>query len=64
MGAAIAAAVGAGWFRTFNEAAHQMTGIKKIIKPEIQNYKKYRHLFAAYKSIYSSLKRSESLLSN
>jgi xylulokinase len=55
LGAAIAAAMGAGWYQSFAEAAHEMTGIKEIIRPEIQNHKKYQHLFAAYQSIYPSL---------
>jgi Sugar (pentulose and hexulose) kinases len=59
LGAAIAAAVGAGWYRTFKDATHEMTGIKKIIKPEEHNHKKYQQLFAAYKRIYPSLKKIE-----
>ena len=55
LGAAIAAAVGIGWYRTFKEAAHAMTAIKKIVRPEMQNYKKYQRLFATYKRIYPSL---------
>ncbi len=57
LGAAIAAAVGIGWYRTFKEAAHEMTGIKKIIMPEMQNYRRYQQLFAVYKSIYPGLKK-------
>lgn len=60
LGAAMAAAVGAGWYRSFIEAAHEMTSIKKVIKPEMQNYRKYQRLFGAYKSIYPSLKKLES----
>jgi sugar (pentulose or hexulose) kinase len=56
LGAAIAAAVGAGWYRTFKEAASEMTGTERIIKPEMQNYKKYQQIFGAYKRIYPSLK--------
>jgi xylulokinase len=56
MGAAIAAAVGIGWYGTFKDAANEMTGINKIIKPEMQNYKKYQQLFTKYKRIYPSLK--------
>jgi xylulokinase len=57
LGAAIAAAVGMGWYRTFKEAARTMTGIKKVIKPEIRNRRKYQQLFAVYKKIYPSLKK-------
>ncbi len=56
LGVAIAAAVGAGWYPTFKEAAHEMTGIKKVIRPKMQNYRYYQQLFEAYKGIYSSLK--------
>jgi len=57
LGAAIAAAVGACWYRTFKDAAHEMTGINKIIKPEKQNHKKYKQLFMIYKKIYPNLKK-------
>jgi sugar (pentulose or hexulose) kinase len=57
LGAAIAAAVGAAWYRTFKEAAHEMTGVKEIIKPVLQNHKIYQQLFTTYKCIYPSLKR-------
>jgi xylulokinase len=59
LGAAIAAAVGAGWYRTFKEAANEMTGIKIIIKPDKQNYKKYQRLFSIYKRIYPGLIKSK-----
>jgi len=58
LGAAIAAAVAIGWYRTFKEAAHEMTGIKKITRPQMRYHRKYRHLFAVYKSIYPSLEKS------
>ncbi len=64
LGAAIAAAVGAGWYRSFREATHEMTGIRKTIKPEMQKHKKYQQLFAAYKSVYPSLKKLEILFSH
>jgi sugar (pentulose or hexulose) kinase len=57
LGAAIAAAVGAGWYPTFKEAANRMNGIKKIIKPEMHNREKYRQMFALYKKIYPALKK-------
>jgi sugar (pentulose or hexulose) kinase len=56
LGAAIAAAVGAGWYLTFKDAAHAMTGIKKIIEPDMKSYREYQKLFAVYKDIYPSLK--------
>jgi sugar (pentulose or hexulose) kinase len=56
LGAAIAAAVGAGWYKTFEEAAKKMTRIKKRILPSKQNHKKYLQLFSVYKKIYPALK--------
>jgi sugar (pentulose or hexulose) kinase len=56
LGAGIAAAVGAGWYRTFREAAAAMSGIKRIIKPDRENHKKYLELFIKYKRIYPALK--------
>lgn len=57
LGAGIAAAIGAGWYRTFMEAAHKMTGIKRLIKPDMRNHEKYMRRFAAYKRLYPSLKK-------
>lgn len=58
LGAAIAAAVGIGWYQTFKEAARKMTGIKRIITPDARNQKKYRQMFETYKKIYPSLKKT------
>ena len=55
-GAAIAAAVGAGWYPTFKQAARAMTGTEKKIKPDSRNREKYRERFAAYQKIYPGLK--------
>ena len=63
LGAAITAAVGVGWHRSFKEAADEMTAIKKVIRPEMHNRRKYQKLFAAYKRIYPSLKESQIPLS-
>lgn len=56
LGAAIAAAVGAGWYRSFQEAANAMTGIRKQIKPDLVNHRKYQELFPTYKKLYPCLK--------
>jgi sugar (pentulose or hexulose) kinase len=58
LGAAIAAAVGVGWYRTFKYAASAMTGIKNIIKPDKKNHKRYKRQFSIYKKIYPSLEKS------
>lgn len=56
MGAAIAAAVGAGWYASFREAANAMTGIRKEIRPDSDNNKKYQELFPIYRKLYPCLK--------
>jgi sugar (pentulose or hexulose) kinase len=56
LGAAIAAAVGVGWYGSCKKAAQEMTGLKKIIKPDNRNHKKYVQLFTSYKKIYPGLK--------
>ena len=57
LGAAIAAAVGAGWYRIFEKAVNEMTGIKKIIKPDMHNYRKYQQLYSVYKKLYPALRK-------
>ena len=56
LGAAIAAAVGAGWYPSFREAANAMTGIRKNIKPDSDNYRKYQKIFPKYCRLYPCLK--------
>jgi xylulokinase len=56
LGAAIAAAVGAGWYRTFQGAADGMTRIRRRIKPDGRS--DYGRLFAAYRALYPSLRRA------
>jgi xylulokinase len=58
LGAAIAAAVAVDWYRTFRQAATEMTAIKKEIKPDRQNHKRYERLFASYKTMYPALKEA------
>jgi sugar (pentulose or hexulose) kinase len=55
-GAAIAAAVGIGWYRTFKDAARNMSGVRKTIRPEKKNQREYQQLYSEYKRIYPSLK--------
>jgi sugar (pentulose or hexulose) kinase len=61
LGAGIAAAVGAGWYPTFKEAAVEMTSVKEIIKPREKNHQKYQQLFRVYKNIYPALKKVRAL---
>jgi xylulokinase len=56
LGAAIAAAVGAGWYPSFQEAADAMTGILKTIPPNVDSHRKYQEIFPIYKRLYSCLK--------
>jgi xylulokinase len=58
LGAAIAAAVAVDWYGTFRQAATEMTAIKKEIKPDRQNHKRYEQLFASYKRMYPALKEA------
>ena len=58
LGAAIAAAVGAGWFRTFKEAAKEMTGSCLTLKPDPKNHKTYSQSFGLYRKLYPALKRA------
>ncbi len=60
LGAGIAAAVGAGWYPSFKAAAKELTGIKKIIKPNRHTNKKYQRMFRLYKKIYPNLKTVDS----
>ena len=56
LGAAIAAAVGAGWYPTFREAANAMSRIDRTIRPNKANRGKYAPLYPVYKSIYPHVK--------
>jgi xylulokinase len=60
LGAAIAAAVGIGWYRSSKDAAQEMTRISKTIRPEKQNRKRYEQLFEVYRKIYPNLKSLQS----
>ncbi len=58
LGAAIAAAIGAGWYRTFKDAAKEMTGEQKEISPNQENHREYSRLFSKYRKIYPVLKKA------
>lgn len=57
LGAGIAAAVGAGMYSSFKQAAKEMTGIKRIIEPDMAQHREYQQIFNVYKGIYPLLKR-------
>jgi xylulokinase len=56
LGAAMAAAVGTGWFRTFREAAGRMSGLARVLTPDPVNRKVYERLFATYTTLYPRLR--------
>jgi sugar (pentulose or hexulose) kinase len=58
LGAGIAAAVGAGWFDSFTEAAGAMTGVRQTVLPDAGRHARYRTMLQEYKRIYPSLKRA------
>ena len=58
LGAAIAAAVGAGLYRTFRETAREMTRTKRIIKPDTHNHRKYKQVFSHYERIFPALEKA------
>ena len=57
LGAAMSAAVGASWYRTFKEAASGMAGTNKEYAPSPQNHKMYSRLFVDYGKIYPMMKK-------
>jgi xylulokinase len=58
LGAGIAAAMGAGWFPSFAEAAGAMTGITQRIVPDAVRRARYRVMLREYARLYPSLKRA------
>jgi len=56
LGAAICAAMGAGWYPSFKEAAQNMTSFEKVIKPNSQQHMDYLQDYGYYKKIYHNLK--------
>ena len=56
LGAAMIAAHGAGWFKSISESAENMSGNTKLIKPNLDNYKRYQDLINIYQHIYDSNK--------
>lgn len=64
LGAAIAASVGTGWYKNIKSAAKEMTGIRKIIKPNLDNLKIYKILFKTYINVYRQTKSINQILSN
>jgi xylulokinase len=55
-GAAIMAAVGAGWSRSIPEAADRWLCVQDTVRPDDQRVKAYDALYAQYKALYPALK--------
>jgi sugar (pentulose or hexulose) kinase len=56
LGAATAAAVGTGWFRTFREAAEKMSRRERTLIPDPASRKVYERLFRIYVTLYPRLR--------
>jgi xylulokinase len=56
LGAGIAAAVAAGWFPSFREAAASMVHVKGITVPDPQNADRYHIQLSEYKKIYPAIR--------
>lgn len=52
LGAGISAAMAAGWFSSFEEAAKAMTCVKEITEPIAQNVRRYEDMIGIYREIY------------
>lgn len=55
LGAAMAAAVGAGWYTSFRKAASDMSGRKKELKPDRLTYGIYSRIFSDYLKLYPAI---------
>jgi sugar (pentulose or hexulose) kinase len=56
LGAGISAAVAAGWFTSFEEAAKNMVHIKGITEPITRNAERYRNQLVIYRKIYPAIR--------
>ncbi len=57
LGAGMCAAVGAGWYRGFAEAAEAMAGrITSVTTPDAGRHARYGEVFAAYRQLYPQLR--------
>ncbi len=55
LGAGISAAVAAGWFETFEDAAKKMVHVKSIIEPDYQKKEIYNNRLTEYRKIYPAI---------
>jgi sugar (pentulose or hexulose) kinase len=56
LGAGISAAVAAGWFPSFEDAAKNMVNIKGITEPITQNAERYHNQLNRYREIYPAIR--------
>ena len=56
LGAGITAAVAAGWFRSFEDAANNMVRPDRVIQPNSGFSDQYRELLLKYRQIYPAIR--------
>jgi xylulokinase len=61
LGAGISAAVAAGWFPSFEDAAKNMVHVKGITEPITQNAERYRNQLIVYREIYPAIRKISKL---
>ena len=54
LGACMTAAVGAGWFDSFQDCARKFVNLSKEYTPIPQNVEKYKPVYEKYKRIYAA----------
>jgi xylulokinase len=62
LGAAMIAAYGAGWYGSIGEAASNMSGKTRLIKPNLDNKSQYDDLIDIYQHVYDSNKKTNKSL--
>jgi FGGY-family pentulose kinase len=60
LGSAMAAAVGAGIYADFDEAARTMVAIERVVEPNAENAGPYDELFGRYVDLYARLNAGDS----
>lgn len=55
-GAAMLALMGQGVYRTMKEAAEKFAAVRMIIKPNLENHRKYQYMYELYKDTYQTLR--------
>jgi ribulose kinase len=60
LGAAMAAALAAGWYRDFDEAGRAMVQVERVVEPAARNAAVYDDLFGRYTRLYEALNPNNS----